>query len=982
MNQNLRRVISSAAVWCSVMFLSVSAMAQGVSGTVSDAASGELLPGVSVTIQGTSTGTVTDMMGKYSINASNGQSLMFSLFGYQTQVAEVSGSSVNVSLKADRQQLEEVVVIGYGTQKKKDLTGSSAQVSAEDFNGGVVTSPELLIQGKAAGITITPTNGEPGGGVSVRVRGGTSISSSNEPLYVIDGMPIQAANTLPDGTGQTGGSQRNPLSRLNPNDIESITVLKDASATAIYGARGANGVVLITTKKGANGRMSVDYNYQVSASTLAKKLDLLNADEYRAAVNRFNLGNTLGDANTDWQDEIFQTGIAQQHNLSLNGGNEKGSYRLSLGYLDQDGIVLNSGTERFTSRLSMNQKTLNDKLTLSANVNVSQQDDNLTPYQQVGGYTGGIFTNMLKMNPTLPVKDANGNYTFVSNAIRNPVEAAMEIDDVARTVGVTMNGTARLDLGDVVEGLSATANAGYDQYGTIRKTYLPKSTPYGVADNGIAAQKYGQVSSKVLETYLNYDNEVAGNMMNLIAGYSWQENNYEGFGARAKQFVTDNYSFNNLDGGGLAELGDKYSYRGQSRLISFFGRANYDIAGKYMLTATVRQDGSSKFGADNKWGVFPSAAVAWRLSEEAFIPEMFTDLKLRAGWGVVGNEAIGEYQSIARIGTGSAAVIGGSSTSGTGYLNPANSGLRWESTASTNLGIDWELNGGKFYGSFDVFQKNTSDLLLTVPAPAPSVAPTLLANVGATSNNGFDLMLNYSLVSTSDFGWDIGFNLSRSRLMVEDLGTNEQILTGPIGGAGQSGAYSQKLVVGQAYGTFYGLVYNSADGSYSSEADIIGIAQPDFTYGLLNTFHYGKINASIFLRGQQGGDVFNNTAMEYTTLDNLNTNINLMKPALDFDDAMLTSTPTYSSQWIEDASFLRIDNVNISYNLDVNGVDWLNSAVVGLSGQNLFLFTGYSGYDPEVNTDAAANGAPSLGVDYMNYPRARTIALNVKFNLK
>jgi len=981
MNQNLRRVISSAAVWCSVMFLSVSAMAQSVSGTVSDASSGELLPGVSVTIQGTSTGTVTDMMGKYSINASNGQSLMFSLFGYQTQVAEVSGSTVNVSLKADRQQLEEVVVIGYGTQKKKDLTGSSAQVSAEDFNGGVVTSPELLIQGKAAGITITPTNGEPGGGVSVRVRGGTSISSSNEPLYVIDGMPIQAANTLPDGTGQTGGSQRNPLSRLNPNDIESITVLKDASATAIYGARGANGVVLITTKKGANGRMSVDYNYQVSASTLAKKLDLLTADEYRAAVNRFGLGNVLGDANTDWQDEVFQTGIAQQHNLSLNGGNEKGSYRLSLGYLDQDGIVLNSGTERFTSRLSMNQKTLNDKLTLSGNVNVSQQDDNLTPYQQTGGFEGGLFTNVMKMNPTLPVYDADGNYTFVSNSVRNPVQAALEIDDVARTLSLTMNGSARLDLGDVVEGLSATANTGYDTYNTIRKTYLPKSTPYGVADNGVGSQKYGQVSSKVLETYLNYDKDVAGNMLNLMAGYSWQENNYEGFGATAKNFVTDNYSFNNLDGGGLAELGDKYSYRGQSRLISFFGRANYDIDGKLMLTGTVRRDGSSKFGADNKWGIFPSFAAALRLSEFDFVPETFSDLKLRAGWGVVGNEAIGEYQSIARIGTGSNAVIGGTNTSGTGYLNPANPGLRWESTASTNVGIDFELNGGKFYGSLDLFQKNTDNLLLTVPAPAPSVAPTLLANVGATSNNGFDLMLNYALVSTPDFGWDLGFNVSRSRLVVEDLGTNAEILTAPISGAGQSGAFAQKLVVGEAYGTFYGLVYNT-DGTYGSEAEVIGLAQPNFTYGLMNTFSFGKFNANIFFRGQQGGSVFNNTAMEYTTLDNLNTNINLLKPALDFDDAMLTSTPTYSSQWIEDASFLRLDNLNISYNIDVEGSDWLNSAVVGLSGQNLMLFTNYTGYDPEVNTSASANGAPSLGVDYTNYPRARTIALNVKFNLK
>ena len=927
MNQNLRRVLSSTTLWCSMLLL-----------------------------------------------------------GSQVAYAQSEGEGSDDAMsQADMlfEQLEEVVVIGYGTQKKKDLTGSSAQVSAEDFNGGVVTSPEMLIQGKAAGITITPTNGEPGGGVSVRVRGGTSISSSNEPLYVIDGMPIQSANTLPGGTGQTGGSQRNPLSRLNPNDIESITVLKDASATAIYGARGANGVVLITTKKGKGGSaMAVDYNYQVSASTLAKKLDLLTADEYRAAVNRFGLGNTLGNADTDWQDEVFQTGVAQQHNLSLSGGSAEGNYRLSLGYLDQDGIVINSGTERFTSRLSMNQKTLDGKLTLSGNINVSQQDDNLTPYQQTGGFEGGIFTNVMKMNPTLPVYDAEGNYTFVSNSVRNPVQAALEIDDVARTTGITMNGTARLDLGDVLEGLSATANTGYDTYNTIRKTYLPKATPYGVADNGVASQKYGQVSSQVLETYLNYDAEVAGNMLNFMAGYSWQENNYEGFGATAYEFVTDNYSFNNLDGGGRAQLGDKYSYRGQSRLVSFYTRANYDVGGKLMLTGTVRRDGSSKFGSDNKWGIFPSFAAALRLSEFDFVPEAFSDLKLRAGWGVVGNEAIGEYQSIARIGTGSNAVIGGSATSGTGYLNPANPGLRWESTASTNIGLDWEMNGGKFYGSLDLFQKNTSDLLLTVPAPAPSVAPTLLANVGATSNTGFDLMLNYALMSSSDFGWDIGFNLSRSRLVIEDLGTNSEILTGAISGAGQSGAFAQKLVVGEAYGTFYGLVYDASSNTYSDEAEVIGLAQPDFTYGFLNTFSFGKFNASVFFRGQQGGSVFNNTAMEYTTLDNLNTNINLLAPALDFTDDMLTSTPTYSSQWIEDASFLRLDNLNISYNVDVEGSQWLNSAVVGLSGQNLLLLTNYTGYDPEVNTSASGNGAPSLGIDYTNYPRARTIALNVKFNLK
>ncbi len=986
---NYSKPSASKWLWSLGLFVlaSAAAFAQSVSGKVTDAASGEALPGVSVTVKGTAGGAVTDGTGMYKISADNGATLVFSTIGYRTKAVAVAGASLNVSLSEDVAQLEEAVVIGYGTVKKKDLTGSSASVSSEDFNQGAIASPVSLIQGKAAGVQVSTTNGEPGSGVSVRVRGGTSISSSNEPLYIIDGMPVQVGSTMGGGEFESGGSTKSALNRLNPADIESITVLKDASATAIYGARGANGVVLITTKQGRAGKMNVDYAYRYGVSNVSKKLDLLSSDEYKAAVSQYGLSNVLGSASTDWQDEIFQQGSTSSHDISINGGTNTSNYRFSLGYYDEQGVVLSSGTQRVTSRMNMNQTTLDGMLNLGMNMAVALIDDDLSPYTQTGGYTGGLFTNMMKMNPTEPVYNADGSYREFTFAIRNPVQAALEIDDVARSNSIQLNGFADLDLNRYVDGLTGRLNVGYERYNTTRKTYLPRSTPFGQADNGIAAQKFGENASKVLESYLNYSKDLLGNPLTLLAGYSWQQLDFEGFGARAKQFVTDNYSYNNLDGGGLAELGDKYSFRGRSRLISFFGRANYDIAGKYILTASVRRDGSSKFGADNKWGLFPSAAFAWRLSEEGFLKdnETITDLKLRAGWGVVGNEAIGVYNSIARIGTGAAAVIGGQVAAGTGFLSPGNPNLRWEQTSSTNFGVDFELKNGKIYGSLDYFTKKTTDLLLEVPAPSPSVANTLLANVGQTSNSGFDLSLNTALVSSGDLMVDLGVNFSHSNLVIDNIGTNELILTGPISGAGQSGAYAQRLEPGFRYGSFYGNVFEGYDANgnaiYATEQGVIGVAQPDFIYGLLGNVKYKDWTMNIFFRGAQGMDVFNNLGMEYTTLDNLNTNINLLAPALD-NGMGLSETPTYSSQWIEDGSFLRLDNVTLGKTLNVEGSKIFNSAYVGLVGQNLWIATKYTGFDPELTTIANNGLVPSAGIDYAQYPRSKTVSLNLKFNFK
>ncbi|MDX1429160.1 MAG: SusC/RagA family TonB-linked outer membrane protein, partial [Rhodothermales bacterium] len=580
----LRRILLSAAL---VLVSSTLAFAQEktVTGTVTDADSGFPLPGVNISVQGTLTGTATGIDGTYSIRVNTGDVLVFSFVGYLPQEVTVADqTTINVALQEDVALLSEVVVVGYGTQRKADVTGAVSNVNVADANVGIVQSPEQMLQGRVSGVRVVQNDGEPGAGVTIRVRGGTSISASNDPLYVVDGVPIDNSSTQPntfslDGNADNNGP-RNPLSFINPSDIASIDVLKDASAAAIYGSRGANGVILITTKKGQAGQLSVNYSGRLSVSQLRKKIDLLSASEYRQFVSDFGLGNSLGGANTDWQDEIFSDATSQDHNLSFSGGTELTRYRASVGYRDQEGIVVNSGQERVTGNLSASHKAMEEKLELNVNLNGSFVNDNLTPTTETNGFESTLLGNVVKFNPTLPVTDTDSGCLFdtgsgfceIGTSVRNPVAIAEQIQDFVKTSRILGGFNANYKF---TSALSAKVNVGLDQSSSTRRTYVPKTSPLqpGITQNGTAAQNTLQRGSRLIELTGQYQEILSDvHSVTLLGGYSWQDFVTESFGVETRDFVTDFVGFNNL-GLGASEQKPSSS-KEASKLISFFGRVN------------------------------------------------------------------------------------------------------------------------------------------------------------------------------------------------------------------------------------------------------------------------------------------------------------------------------------------------------------------------------------------------------------------------
>ncbi len=985
-----------------VMFWTPVAGAQeiDVEGRVTEAETGFPLPGVNVSVQGTQIGTTTDLDGNYSITVPGADAvLVFSFVGFQTQQIPVGDQRViDVALRQSVAELEDVVVVGYGTQRRGDVTGSVASVSVADANMGQITAPEDLIQGRVAGVSIIKNDGEPGAGMTVRIRGGTSITASNDPLYVIDGVPIDAASMQPGtDTGVDGANSgpRNPLAMLNPGDIEAIDILKDASAAAIYGSRGANGVILITTKRGRAGQVTVDYDGTVSSSMMYRKLPLLSADQYRNFIRQNGLNeDALGNANTDWQDAITRTALSHNHNLAIGGGTENTTYRASVGYLNQEGIVINSGQERITGRINAEHRALQNRLRLGLNLTSAYISDDKTWQDETNGFTGGIFANVMKMNPTFPVKNPDGSYVeYPTPSIRNPVAIAEQIDDNVITTRTLGNLSAELQL---VEGLTGKVLVGVDRAQARRAVYVPRANPIGSPVGGVASQGNRERSSVLLETTLNYNNTFANvHSVSLLGGYSWQEFNLEEFGATMRDFVTDAWRYNNLSGGADNSI-KPFSNREVNRLVSFFGRANYDYAGKYLLTATLRQDGSTRFGAGNKWGLFPSFSAAWRVSEESFLRDatFISDLKLRAGWGKTGSQEIGNYRSLPTLSPNPDYiwVVGDGETEVTGVApnNFANPDLQWEETQTINVGLDYGFSNGKYSGSIEFYQKDTDNLLIEFSVPQPAVVSTRLENVGSVRNTGFEFSLNALAIDKRDLALTVGAIFSTNKNEVIDLGGREQIITGRVSGAGLSGVSSQIIREGEPLGAFYGPVFLGVengeqqfklDDQGNRVREIIGYAQPDFTYSLQTSLLYKNWDLNIFLRGEQGRDVLNNTALEYTAKFLANTNVNFMEEALTDGTSLDQGIAVYSSRWVQDASFLRVDNVTLGYtfssNIPPNVAQYVRRARVYLSAQNLFVFTPYEGYDPEVNTDAQENGVPSLGVDYANYPRPRTFTLGL-----
>ena len=996
-----------------------------IAGQVTDVGTQQGLYGVVIKVLGTPLGTQTRTDGGFTLTdiPAGTRTVRVTRIGYTPleQVVTVTAGSVtpvNFALHAQAAILEPVVVTGYGSQRREAITGSVATVDPTTANVGVVTNVNQMLEGRTAGVNITTNNGEPGAGVQIRIRGATSISASSEPLYVIDGVPITNAEAEAPGFGIGGAPPlpRSPLNLLNPSDIGSITILKDASATAIYGSRGANGVILIETKKGASGGASMTYDSYVATSSPYRSMDVLNGSEYRQFVaGQVALHNSdplkgldstyltaLGTANTDWAKAVSRTGLTHNHNLSFTGGSDITRYRASLNFMNEQGVALSSGFRRVQGRLSATHFALNNHLRLGVNVTTSQANNDYLSFENEGGFEGGVFMNEVIFNPTHPVTvtDSTGTHFYEigpgAQGVRNPVGLADQIQDFGITNRTLGNISADLDL---LPGLTGRINVGVDKSGGVRQIYLPKASPAGAQFQGLARQINRDNTSQTFQGMLTYTRQFGGvHDLDVVGVYEFAKYRIEQFQAEAQGFLTDATGFNSLNAGSVQIT--PQSFRTDDKWISFITRVNYGYKQRYFVTGVVRRDGRSAFGADHKWATFPGISASWRISDEQFMPRgPFSDLRLRVGYGVVGNPGVPPYSSLIRLeATGGAKyVFGDLPVTGFAPVSDPNVNLRFEKTSQLDFAVDYALMDNRVSGSLEYYVKRTSDLLLEVSVPQPAPASTRLENVGKTRNRGLEFSLDALAISRPRFTWRAGLVFAMERNKVIDLGTYTFLPTGRVSGQGQSNQISQRIIPGQSLGTFYGPRFVGVDAQgkqlfvcssgsagcvngqtttpLASDYAIIGNAYPDFTIGLHSSVAYGKFDFSLQMRGAFGQDVFNNTALVYSTKSNALQGKNFLRDALT-DPTDIRQPAIFSSRWVEKATFVRLQNITLGYVFNLPGPPGSpRSARVYVSGDNLLLLTGYSGLDPEVHAEV---GLASVGIDYLSYPRPRTLTAGVQ----
>ncbi|MBK9737253.1 MAG: SusC/RagA family TonB-linked outer membrane protein [Saprospiraceae bacterium] len=955
-----------------------------VSGTVTDAANNEALIGANVLVKGSGSGTITDIDGTYSLKVSDGDVLEFSYTGYDPQDVVVGASNtINVSLGAGK-LLDEVVVVGYGTQSRRDISGAVTSIKSGDFNGGVISSAENLIQGKAAGVQIINSNGDPGGGVNIRIRGTSSIRSGNGPLYVVDGVPLDGGNINAAGPdlGAGDGAARNPLNFINPADIASMDILKDASATAIYGSRGANGVVLITTKKGTGASQGLQYSASVSSSTITKKYDLLDGPGFVAGATALG-GNpaTLNKGgSTDWQDQIFRTAISTNHNLSYGGGGAGSNYRLSLGYQDQQGIVKESSMKRYSVRANTSHKMFNDKLVIDAQFTFANVKDQQAPMSDNAGYEGSVLGAALSANPTQNVRGTDGKFIQPGNDQRNPVAWLAYHDDRANLNRMLGSVSATYNISSK---LSYKINIGADRSVSVRKAAV--SRLFNINDIGGRGRAFNvnlNSANTLLEHTLNYNTKVGANSkFDAVVGYSYQKYDNSNTLIRMQYFKTDDLDqmVNNPQAVNFQANNDAYRVRGGAsidELQSFFGRVRYVINDKYDFSGTLRADGSSKFGKNNQYGIFPAFNLGWRLSEEEFVPELFSNLKLRAGWGITGNQEFGGGNQIFRNrynDDGNVEIVA--------FANPD---LKWETTDQINIGMDYELSDGKIYGSIDFFTKSTSDLLVKTFSAQPAPQEFVWENLtGQVKNTGIEFSIGSELVKRDNFKWNINGNLTYIKNLVQNTGRSIQ--TGEINGQGLSGAFAQLIEDGQPLYSYYLRTFEgfNAEGLniYKDNEAITFVGKsplPKLTLGLTNSFNFGKLDVSIFVNGMFGHYIYNNTSNAFFSAGSLG-NARNSTTDIPGNGEKQTNSADASTRFLEKGDFLRLQNMTIGYNVPMS-----NKTIKGLrlyvTAQNLLTFTSYTGQDPEVDTNKAIKGIPSAGIDYLAYPRARTFTFGANVN--
>lgn len=968
-----------------------------ISGVITDRSNGETLPGANVIIEGTTTGTTADINGRFSLDVPAGEvKLLASFLGFEPQKTTVKVNpgqklTVNFALYADVALLDEFVVIGYGVQKKTDRTGAVTNVKSDELIRGTLSDPIQALQGKAAGITITKKGGDPNSGFDVRIRGASSLSTSTAPLYVIDGV-IGADPTM-----------------VASEDIESYNVLKDASSAAIYGSRGANGVIIITTKRGKDSKGShISVSSNIAADAVANRFDLLSASELRQFVADNNMSNFIdGGADTDWQDQIYRTGISQTHTVTFSGASEKSGHYASVSYNNMDGVILGTSKERTTALINFDQKALNDKLVISSGLSGAFEKNDYISYS--GNGPTDILYHMIQRNPTDPVYNEDGTFYDVQREFNywNPVALIDQIQN--ERDAKKFYGYLKADL-DIYKGFSAGINLAYNRDDSENFYFEPNGILLGTR-TGNGNRKYDNKDSRLLETTLRYVRDFNKVNVNFVGGYSFQEEIFTGFSAKGENPFLNYAGANNL--GLLQNLisGESVtSYKSSNRMISFFGRGVASYDSKYFLTATIRRDGSSKFGDNNEWGWFPSASFKWQISNEEFMQNLdfISNLGLRLGFGITGNQEIGSYRDIEyyinsgnsiNFETGEQSVL-------FEYAHSANPDLKWEENREINIGIDYGFLNDKITGSIDLFQKNTYDLLgeYSVPVP-PYPVGRIWANVGEIEVKGLDFNIMYYPVRNRDFEWKTSLVFSTYKQKVVSLSNDKfdwsELHEGYLSGRGLVGDinWTQIVAPGYSIGTwfmpeFYGIMpldfsnpkyrglfifYTEGDGQttepQNAERRVVGKATPDFELGWSNYFTFFKnFDLSMSFRSLYGYKVFNTTKLIFGN-PNWLPNLNVLQVAVEEYENGLRDSPKLSSYYLEDASFLRLDDITVGYNIRKKlGFDNIK---VSVSAKNLFVLTNYSGTDPEISTSGL-----SFGLDQYNvYPKTRTISMGLSLSL-
>ena len=980
-----------------------------VSGKITDE-NGEPLPGANILEKGTTNGTTSDVDGNFTLSVMGESSvLVFSFIGYSTQEVPVGNrTSFNIQLEPDYRTLNEVVVVGYGTVRKSDLTGAVSSVKAEELTAYPAIDAVQALQGRAAGVNISANNGAPGSTMKIRIRGGTSINASSDPIFVVDGL---VGGAVPP-----------------PEDIESMEVLKDASATAIYGSRGANGVIMVTTKKGKPGKTQINFNTSFSSQTEINRLDLLNADQFTEYITEARPGFQSAGFNTDWQDQIFRRGSIQNYQLSFSGGNESVSYYLSGAYFDQEGVIINSNYDRFSVTSNVTAKA-SEKLNIGLNLFARRNTSNGVRTQEgSGGLTPGVVASAFKFEPDQGIYKPDGTYTTarLNDPHDNPYAVATELENESISDRFQANVFGEYSI---LKDLKFRTSFGATINNRRNGTYSPTTLTEGRNVGGWGAVEGAKSTDFLNENYLTYNKTIGTGNFTAMAGYSFQTSSDERWGGEAQNFLSDAFSFWNLGGSSLWQA--PYSSLTEWQISSYYGRLNYSLNDKYMLTVNARYDGSSNFSQNNKWAFFPSGAFAWNMKNESFMGgvDEVSFWKWRVSYGITGNQAIGPYQTLARF-SPVFTVINGQTVNAVRPTTVANNDLTWETTAQLNIGTDIGFFNDRISLTAEWYRMVTSDLLFNVELPQYSGYTNQLKNIGEVENKGIELTLSSRNIDR-DLKWDMNVNFSANRNKVLSLpgGNDIQYGSGPghLVGLGNT----QILREGQPVGTFFGWIYDGvyqegddfvagggfeqvaggekfrdidgrdANGNLTGTADgtlnandqtIIGNPNPDFIWGWNNDLKFKNFDLNIFFQGSQGNDILSYTLMELNLLSGIN---NATTEALkrwtptntdtDVPKASVGRTRRVSTRWIYDGSFMRLKNLALGYTLPASVLQkaGINKFRIYVSAQNILTITDYEGYDPEVNyrSEGATDSNRNLGLDYGSYPNAKsyTVGLNIGF---